>query len=305
MAKKKAPKYDIFISYRRAGGDTLARNLQLALQNHGYNVFLDFDECDDGIFDTKLKAGIESAPIFILLLSKGALDRCCNADDWVRKEIEYAASLSKKIIPVNPDKVFTGFPENLPQHLQEIIGHNQISEIDRGQLFNSSINLLIEKRIAPIVPERSKQQGFKYLPYLIVAVLLAVATLSINNYYQYDLSHKEYITAIAKAETIAFQNEELLPTALQYLQQADSIERQYENSMYSKHFSLNAGQKLAILSDSINARFNYHMQEAAHAESSYKQGFHYLKGIILNHYKSAFNLKKENNIAIKIKEYEQ
>ena len=33
---------------------------------------------------------IDAAPIFMVILSPHALDRCANADDWVRREIEYA-----------------------------------------------------------------------------------------------------------------------------------------------------------------------------------------------------------------------
>ena len=83
-------KYDIFISYRRDGGRDIARPIKLELEKHGYSVFLDFDELKDGSFNQKIKDAIASAPIFIVILSSHALDRCSNQDDWVRQEIEYA-----------------------------------------------------------------------------------------------------------------------------------------------------------------------------------------------------------------------
>ena len=79
--------YDIFISYRRKGGAQYARILQLMLIQRGYNVFLDYDELTDGRFGEHIINAIHQAPIFIMVLSAGALERCKNEDDWVRNEI--------------------------------------------------------------------------------------------------------------------------------------------------------------------------------------------------------------------------
>lgn len=89
-------RYDIFISYRRVGGAQYARILQLMLSQRGYRVFLDYDELKDGIFGKKIKAAILEAPVFMLVLSKNALDRCKNDDDWVREEILFAIEGGKK-----------------------------------------------------------------------------------------------------------------------------------------------------------------------------------------------------------------
>ena len=37
---------------------------------------------------------IDSAPVFVILLSDGSLDRCAEEGDWVRTEIERAESPS-------------------------------------------------------------------------------------------------------------------------------------------------------------------------------------------------------------------
>ena len=76
--------YDIFISYRRTTGAQYARIIQLMLTQRGYKVFLDYDELKDGVFGKRIKAAINEAPVFILMLSKGALDRCSQEGDWVR-----------------------------------------------------------------------------------------------------------------------------------------------------------------------------------------------------------------------------
>ena len=90
--------YDIFISYRRDGGKELARPLKSELELRGYRVFLDFDELKDGVFDRRIMEAIDAAPIFMVILSPHALDRCANADDWVRREIEYALEHDRHFI---------------------------------------------------------------------------------------------------------------------------------------------------------------------------------------------------------------
>ena len=151
--------YDVFISYRREGGDKYARTIQQALENQ-YRVFLDFDELKDGVFDQRIKDAISQAPVFLLLLTKGALDRCVNQGDWVREEILYAAKCQCHIVPVIIiDDTFDGIPEFLPRELKELIGAHQFSEVQMKGLFKVSIQKLINDRIAPYVQTQKKNKG--------------------------------------------------------------------------------------------------------------------------------------------------
>ena len=147
-------KYDIFISYRRDGGAQYARILQLMLIQRGYKVFLDYDELTDGIFSDKIKAAIKDAPVFMLVLSKGSMQRCANEGDWVRQEITLAIEQGKHIVPVNPDNGFDGFPEGMPENLKESIGSHQHSEISFGQALGATIDLMIKNRLVPTLGER-------------------------------------------------------------------------------------------------------------------------------------------------------
>ena len=106
--------YDIFISYRRDGGKELARPLKSELELRGYRVFLDFDELKDGVFDRRIMEAIDAAPIFMVILSPHALDRCANADDWVRREIEYALSTTATSSPSTPTARSQGFRPIFP-----------------------------------------------------------------------------------------------------------------------------------------------------------------------------------------------
>lgn len=151
-------KYDIFISYRRDGGAQYARILQLMLIQRGYKVFLDYDELTDGIFSDKIKAAIKDAPVFMLVLSKGSMQRCANDGDWVRQEITLAVEQNKHIVPVNPDNGFDGFPEGMPEKLQESIGSHQHSEISFGQALGATIDLMIKNRLVPTLGERTSSE---------------------------------------------------------------------------------------------------------------------------------------------------
>ena len=107
---------DVFISYRREGGYTMARLLYECLHNAGLSVFLDLEELRAGPFNEKLYEAIEKSENFILVLPPDSLDRCTAENDWLRLEIERAIKLKKNIIPIMMDG-FT-FPDTLPPSLQ-------------------------------------------------------------------------------------------------------------------------------------------------------------------------------------------
>lgn len=115
---KQEQKYDIFISYRRDGGEVTARILRDSLTELGYNVFFDVESLRSGAFNTKLYSVIDECKDFILILSPGALDRCKNQDDWVRREIEYALEKKKNVIPILLRNF--EFPTDLPVTMKDL-----------------------------------------------------------------------------------------------------------------------------------------------------------------------------------------
>ena len=114
----------IFISYRRDGGDIYAKAICDALKVRGYSVFYDFDSLQGGYFDSRIITAIEECNDFVLVLPQGSLDRCQNYDDWVRLEIRHALECGKNIIPV----MLPGFsfPKNLPDDISAISRLNGI-----------------------------------------------------------------------------------------------------------------------------------------------------------------------------------
>lgn len=118
--------YDIFISYRRLdeqgniSGRDQARLIAKQLQLEGYRVFFDYSEIHDDEFDKAIIPAVENCKVFILVLTKEALNRCANNDDWVREEIETALLSGCKIVNVTPDNTFNGWPSNLPSSIEKI-----------------------------------------------------------------------------------------------------------------------------------------------------------------------------------------
>lgn len=110
--------YDIFISYRRMGGESTAKMLYDSLSDMGYKVFLDVETLRSGQFNTELYEVIDGCKDVVLVLAPGSLDRCDNDDDWVRLEIAHALKQGKNIVPV----MLRGFsfPEQLPEDIDPV-----------------------------------------------------------------------------------------------------------------------------------------------------------------------------------------
>lgn len=173
-------KYDIFISYRRidsegkTSGRDIARTIKLELEKRGFNVFFDYSEIKDSVFESIIIPAVRQSKYFILVLSKDALVRCANSGDWVRREINEAIVSGCKIIPISPDGQFSGWPSSLPNELQDICMIH-VSEVALGSLFEKSIDKLIEERF------KSKHHLGKWITVLILSVIVLLGCLLLNN----------------------------------------------------------------------------------------------------------------------------
>lgn len=116
--------YDIFISYRRDGGEQSAKAIYDRLRDNGYNVFLDVETLRSGAFNEKLYSVIEECSDVLVILSPQSLDRCTNNDDWVRLEISHALKCNKNVIPIMLRDF--KFPEVLPQDIDALRYQNGI-----------------------------------------------------------------------------------------------------------------------------------------------------------------------------------
>lgn len=110
----------VFLSYRRSTSKHLARAIFENLRSHGCDTFLDVNTIDSGAFDDIILNQIAARPHFVVLLSPGALERCVNADDWLRREIEEAMRLGRNIIPIVEEGFdFMRETQYLPDYLRD------------------------------------------------------------------------------------------------------------------------------------------------------------------------------------------
>ena len=142
-------KAQIFISYRRTGGDVTAKLICEALKNKGYSVFYDYDSLKGGVFDSAILNSIDECNDFVLVLPKNALARCKSKDDWVRQEIRHALMRGKNIIPVMLEKF--EFPKNLPDDIQAVTRYNGVRF--HMDFFDSVIDKIVEKLTSRVEPK--------------------------------------------------------------------------------------------------------------------------------------------------------
>jgi hypothetical protein len=130
-------KYDIFLSYRRDGGEAMATLLHERLTRRGYRVFLDIESLNSGTFNTKLLSVIEQCADVIVICSRGSFDRCVNDGDWLRAEIAHAFKHGKNIIPI----LMRGFewPGYLPADIRGLPMQNGV-KTDDNEYFDAAIN---------------------------------------------------------------------------------------------------------------------------------------------------------------------
>ena len=163
----------IFISYRREGGDIYAKAICDALKVRGFTVFYDFDSLQGGFFDERIIRAIEECTDFVLILPQGALDRCHNEDDWVHLEIKHALKCGKNIIPVMLPG-FT-FPQNLPDDIACISKINGIPFImayfDRAvipeiidRLSTASVSSVQQTYVPVSQPNHNWSEGLEFTP---------------------------------------------------------------------------------------------------------------------------------------------
>ena len=140
-AKDPEGPHDIFISYRRDGGEMAAMLIYQALQERGYSVFCDAEVLNAGKFNEALLTSIRACKDFLLICSPHALDRCNEPEDWVCQEIAEAIRDEKNIVPIMM-KDFQ-FPDTLPEEIDSLRFYHGLTP--QREFFRESIDRLCDK----------------------------------------------------------------------------------------------------------------------------------------------------------------
>ena len=171
-------KNTIFVSYRRTdldgktSGTDIARTIKQHLEISGYKnrVFFDYSELSDDEFENIILSEIRGCKVFILVLTHDTMHRCVDDDDWVRREILEAAKHNIKIIPIEVDNLFNGYPKDMISDLN-IIKRLQHSKVHMDSSFENDMNAIIETRIAPVAKPRKSNK----LKHILIASFAIIA----------------------------------------------------------------------------------------------------------------------------------
>ena len=83
--KKEKNTYDVFISYRRKGGEGIARSLYDRLTGRGYKVAYDREALDSGRFDGQLLRMISNCTDFVVVLDAEVFKEALPPDNMYRQ----------------------------------------------------------------------------------------------------------------------------------------------------------------------------------------------------------------------------
>jgi tetratricopeptide (TPR) repeat protein len=119
----------VFISYRRNVSSFIARAIFSELRSKGYDVFMDVESIDSGIFSRIILNQIAARAHFLVILSPGTIERFIEPGDWMRREIEESMRLKRNIIPVfvNGFQFDDTTAEYLSGRLNKLKGYNGIN----------------------------------------------------------------------------------------------------------------------------------------------------------------------------------
>ena len=149
-------KYDVFISYRRAGGSQLASLLKVHLQTRGISAFLDVYGLGGGNFDEALIMTISNASNMVLVLSSGALDRCkgdARIQDWLHREIVCALEHKVNVVPVTDPAFKWPKEDELPKDIHPLSKLNAVPWSHEFQ--DAAIQRVVDFLQLPVVRGRA------------------------------------------------------------------------------------------------------------------------------------------------------
>jgi pterin-4a-carbinolamine dehydratase len=163
---------EIFINYRRDDSIAEAGRIQTAIaQELGHDkVFLDTCSIELGqVWPKRIEEALRLAKVVIVVIGNGWLKisddwgrrRIDQENDWVRKELEFAITTEKYIIPVLVSGgLLPPSPELLPQSISVLLNMQAVDI--RSQYWDHDI-LLLSQRIKELIGDEKKGRP-KYYP---------------------------------------------------------------------------------------------------------------------------------------------
>ncbi len=214
-------KYDIFISYRRDGGQATAQVIKDRLTALGYRVFFDVETLRNGDFNTRLYDVIEECSDFIVVLSEDGLDRCAQPDDWVRLELAHALKHNKNIVPV----MLRGFsfPPTLPEEIDAVRYKNGLEA--NATFFDAFIEKLQSFLVVKTNIFRKTVRFIQQIRYAFISICIIVVVL-LGGYFIYQQFNATYPRTVQQESVTG----EVLVYMQSHLMVADTIVYNMQNA---------------------------------------------------------------------------
>jgi hypothetical protein len=95
-----ADRYDVFVSYCREDGATIARLLADKITAEGYRVFLDVEGLGSGSWSQELQLRINECPDFVVVLTAAYIGRLRSNGSVIQQEVAAALEHGQNIVPV-------------------------------------------------------------------------------------------------------------------------------------------------------------------------------------------------------------
>lgn len=144
----------------------------------------------NGKFNSQIYDAIEQADDFILIMSKDALARCAEPEDWVRIEIEHALKHNKNIILVSTEPEII-FPDNLPLTLKDLCTYHCMSL--NQEYYDESI-----RKLMGMLSHKSKKSSWSLIInplWLLILLFIIICIVAICTLYT---NHKNNSNSIPK-----------------------------------------------------------------------------------------------------------
>lgn len=153
--------FDTFISYRRVGGGNTAARVYDYLKLKGLHPFYDITGMSSGRFDEQLQTHVINSLNYVLILSKGALDRCVDPNDWVYREIVLAISHNLNIIVLKEEGF--EYPSDLPADLEVLrmfqeIQYSEQTLSSRLEIMSSMLQYRKEIKETPVYDKKLRKR---------------------------------------------------------------------------------------------------------------------------------------------------
>ena len=201
-------KYDLFISYRRFGFET-ASLIATTLKSKGYRVFFDIESLRSGKFNEQLFRVIDECRDFLVVLPEGALDRCVDEEDWVRKEVCHAMSAGKNIIPV----MLSGFawPNTMPSGMEELKNYQAVTASSHEYFDLAMDRLCIYLKSKPVRKVRQFSKIVGIISGGIVSIFVVLYLISHIFSIPVCLEYADGMAErLARLDEVAYLNDKLL-----------------------------------------------------------------------------------------------